>query len=101
MIVSGAENIYPVEVEAALRPHPAVADVAVFGFPDKRWGEVVVAAIELRPGSSARDDDLRVHARAHLAGYKIPKRFIFDLASLRTATGEVQRAAARAAARSR
>lgn len=98
MVVSGAENIYPAEVEAALRLHPSVADVVVFGQPDERWGEIVVAAIELRPGLVATDDDLRQHARETLAGYKVPKRFIFDLSFPRTATGKVQRGAARIAA---
>jgi acyl-CoA synthetase (AMP-forming)/AMP-acid ligase II len=58
MIVSGAENIYPAEVESALFGHPAVADVAVFGVPDERWGEAVKAAVVLKPGASATADEL-------------------------------------------
>ncbi len=90
LIVSGGENVYPVEVEEALRRHPAVLDAGVVGLPDARWGEVVVAVIELRPGADVSVDALRDHARTQIAGYKCPKTFHF--ASLpRTASGKVQR----------
>jgi acyl-CoA synthetase (AMP-forming)/AMP-acid ligase II len=90
MIVTGGENVYPVEVEEALRRHPAVLDAGVVGIADARWGEVVVAVIELRPGAEVTEDDLRDHARAHIAGYKCPKAFHFG-ALPRTASGKVQR----------
>ncbi len=95
MIITGGENVYPVEVEAVLRLHPAVAEVGVFGIPDEKWGEMVVAAIELRPGHELDQADLIRHARASLAGYKVPKRLLTGLALPRTASGKVQRGALR------
>ena len=73
MVVSGGENIYPAEVEAVLHEHPAVADAAVVGAPDERWGEVCVAFLVLNAPVS--DDELREHCLAHLARFKVPKRF--------------------------
>jgi acyl-CoA synthetase (AMP-forming)/AMP-acid ligase II len=73
MIVSGAENVYSVEVEDALYRHPAVAEAAVFGVPDEKWGEAVHAIVVLHPGSSADNDELRAHCRELIAGYKVPK----------------------------
>ena len=63
MIVSGGENIYPAEVESALFGHPAVADVAVIGVPDERWGEAVKAVVVLKPGQTATPDELIGFAR--------------------------------------
>jgi long-chain acyl-CoA synthetase len=73
MIVSGAENIYPAEVESALFGHPAIADVAVIGVPDERWGEAVKAMVVLKPGASATADEIVGFARQRIAGYKLPK----------------------------
>jgi long-chain acyl-CoA synthetase len=86
MIVSGGENVYPAEVENVLMQHPAVADVAVIGVPDERWGEAVKAIVVLAPntGAGADDDppgeieaDLIAFARTSLAGYKLPKSVDF------------------------
>lgn len=77
MIVSGGENIYPAEVESALFGHPAIADVAVIGVPDDRWGEAVKAVVVLKPGASANADDLIGHARSRIAAYKCPKTVDF------------------------
>ncbi len=96
MIVSGGENVYPVEVEEALRRHPAVLDVAVIGVPDARWGEAVAAVVELRPGKSLSEDELRAFAREHIAGYKCPKLLRFAPSLPRTASGKVKRAELRA-----
>ena len=91
MIVSGGENIYPVEVEEALRQHPGVLDACVVGQPDARWGEIVVAVVETRPGVTLTEDELREHARTRIAGYKCPR--IVRFGSLpRTASGKLQRA---------
>jgi acyl-CoA synthetase (AMP-forming)/AMP-acid ligase II len=81
MIVSGAENVYPREVENALFEHPCVADVAVIGVPDARWGEVVKALVVLRPGKSATEDELIDFCRTRLAGFKRPRsvEFVSDL----------------------
>ena len=82
MIVSGGENVYPVEVEEALSQHPAVAEVAVIGVPDERWGEAVKALVVTRAGRrDVSADDLVAFARERLAGYKLPRSidFVDDL----------------------
>jgi acyl-CoA synthetase (AMP-forming)/AMP-acid ligase II len=87
LIISGGENVYPAEVETVQRRHP---DVAVFGLPDDRWGEVVAAAVVLRaPGPSAAD--LVAFTEGRLAGYKRPRtiRFVDELP--RNAAGKVLR----------
>ena len=98
MINSAGENVYPVEVEAVLREHPAVADCAVYGMPDARWGEMVCAAVELRAGAEIAPNDLIAHVRGEIAAYKCPKRLHFVDALPRTASGKVQRAKVRQAA---
>ncbi|SEB61573.1 long-chain fatty acid--CoA ligase [Pseudomonas marginalis] len=90
MIVSGGENVYPAEVEEAFRQHPAVLDAAVVGLPDERWGEAVVAVIELRPDVQVETDELSTFIRARIAGYKCPKTIRFGSLP-RTASGKVQR----------
>jgi long-chain acyl-CoA synthetase len=72
MIISGGENVYPAEVENALAEHPAVADVAVIGVPDERWGETVKAIVVPRPGVTADGDEIIAYARTRLAHYKCP-----------------------------
>ena len=73
MIISGGENVYPVEVENALAAHPAVLEAAVFGVPDAKWGEAVKAVVVLRPGAQASEAELIAWCRARVGGYKIPK----------------------------
>jgi acyl-CoA synthetase (AMP-forming)/AMP-acid ligase II len=73
MIVSGGENIYPAEVENALMQHPAVADGAVIGVPDERWGEAVKAVVVLRPGAQADPASIITWMRERIAHYKCPK----------------------------
>ena len=90
MIISGGENIYPIEVEEAFLKHPAVLAVAVVGVPDERWGEMVVAVLELRPGHHVTEEQLRVHVRDLIATYKCPKVMCFGELP-RTASGKVQR----------
>jgi len=89
MIVSGGENVYPIEVEEALAQHPSVGQVAVIGVPHERWGETVKALVVLRPGSAASADELVAFARAHLAGYKLPRSIAFVDALPRTPSGKV------------
>jgi long-chain acyl-CoA synthetase len=72
MIVSGAENIYPIEVENVLAGHPAVADVAVIGVPHEKWGETVKAIVVRRPGADPSPAELIDYARQRLAGFKCP-----------------------------
>ena len=89
MIVSGAENIYPAEVENVMMSHPAVAEVAVIGVPDDRWGETVKAIVVLVPGTAATPAELIAHARAGLATYKCPTSVDLVTALPRNATGKV------------
>ena len=81
MIITGGANVYPREVEEVLLLHPAVLEVAVVGVPDRLWGESVLAAVRLRPGAHAIEDELLALCRDHLAGYKKPRyiRFLDDL----------------------
>ncbi|MEC9359713.1 MAG: AMP-binding protein [Pseudomonadota bacterium] len=92
MIVSGGENVYPAEVEEALRQHPSVLDVAVVAMPDPRWGEAVAAVVELRPGAELSEEDLRTFVRGRIAGYKCPKAIHFTEALPRTSSGKLKRA---------
>jgi len=89
MIVSGGENVYPVEVEEALAQHPDVAEVAVIGIPHERWGETVKALVVLRAERAPSADELIAFARERLAGYKLPRsiEFVDDLP--RTPSGKV------------
>jgi acyl-CoA synthetase (AMP-forming)/AMP-acid ligase II len=95
MVISGGENVYPAEVEEEIRRHPAVVDAAVVGRPDEKWGEAVVAAVELKPGWSLMEPDLVAFLRPRLAGFKIPRSLIVVSALPRTASGKVQRAEVR------
>ncbi|HET9156287.1 MAG TPA: hypothetical protein VFN91_06445, partial [Myxococcaceae bacterium] len=98
LILSGGENVYPAEVEAVLATHPAVAEVAVVGRPDARWGQVPVAVVVPR-GSAAPDalPGLRAWARSRLAAFKVPAEVLPAAELPRTAAGKVDRAAVQAA----
>jgi len=89
MIISGGENIYPAEVESALFSHPAVADVAVIGVPDDKWGEAVKAMVVRKPGAEVTPDDLIDFARERIARYKAPRSIDFVDALPRTPTGKI------------
>lgn len=78
MIVTGGENVYSVEVEAALYEHPAVLEAAVIGIPDGEWGEAVHAVIHFKPGKSATAEELQHHCHALIANYKCPKSISFS-----------------------
>jgi long-chain acyl-CoA synthetase len=82
MIVTGGENVYSGEVEAVIYEHPAVMEAAVFGIPDRAWGELVVASVVLKPGTTATADDLINHCRRLLANYKVPRHIEFSEAAL-------------------
>jgi long-chain acyl-CoA synthetase len=77
MIIMSGWKIYPTEVENVLVQHPGIADVAVFGIPDERKGETVVACIVARPGSNPEPEELDRYCREHLAGYKVPRKYAF------------------------
>lgn len=91
LIVSGGENVYPAEVENLLKSHPAVAEVCVVGLPHPEWGQQVGAAIVPKPESTVTDDELVLFCRQHLAGYKIPRRFLFTSSLPMTASGKIER----------
>ncbi len=91
VILTGAENVTSMEVENALAAHPAVADVAVIGVPDERWGEAVKGLVVLRPGESVDEAELIAFAHERLAGFKVPKSIELRDALPRTATGKVQK----------
>jgi fatty-acyl-CoA synthase len=98
IIISGGENISSIEVEDALYRHPAVMSAAVVARPDPKWGETPCAFIELKPGQTATADELRDWCRRHMAGYKVPKTFVFrDIP--KTSTGKIQKFQLRAAAK--
>jgi fatty-acyl-CoA synthase len=73
MFVSGGENVYPTEVESAIYDHPAVAECAVLGVPDPRWGEVGAAVVKLHPDQPLTAEELRAFLKERLANYKVPK----------------------------
>ncbi len=96
LIVSGGENVYPAEVEAALHAHPAVQEACVFGLDDPEWGQRVAAAVILQPGVMTSAQALIAFVRERLAGYKAPRHIFFLDELPRNAMGKVQRAQLRA-----
>jgi long-chain acyl-CoA synthetase len=82
MIISGGENVYSVEVENALYTHAAVLECAVIGIPHSMWGEAVHAVVVCKPGMSVTEEELLAHARAQIAGYKVPRSVEFQLEAL-------------------
>jgi long-chain acyl-CoA synthetase len=77
MVITGGENVYPIEVENVLAAHPAVAEVAVFGIPSERWGEEVRAAVVLRAGEAVTEHELIAFCRSRIGSYKVPKSIDF------------------------
>jgi fatty-acyl-CoA synthase len=77
MIISGGENVYAAEVEAIFREHPAIADAALIGQPDEKWGEVGLMIVACKPGQTVDADELFKFCSGRLAKYKIPKRIKF------------------------
>jgi acyl-CoA synthetase (AMP-forming)/AMP-acid ligase II len=89
LIVSGGENVYPRIVEDALHGHPAIAEAAVIGVPDERWGETVKAVVTLRPGAECSADELLAFCRPRLGTFERPRSVDFVAELPRTATGKV------------
>jgi long-chain acyl-CoA synthetase len=90
MIVTGGENVYSGEVEGVVFNHPAVRDVAVFGIPDTRWGELVAACVVLTAGAQVTADELIAYCRQFVANYKVPRRIDFFETDLpKSASGKV------------
>ncbi|WP_437275612.1 AMP-binding protein [Sorangium sp. So ce375] len=91
LIISGGVNVYPAEVESVLHDHPAVAEAAVVGVPDRAFGERVRAVVALRPGAAASEGEIVAHCRAQLAGPKVPREIVFVDALPRNPTGKVMK----------
>jgi acyl-CoA synthetase (AMP-forming)/AMP-acid ligase II len=91
VIISGGENVSSIEVEDAIFSHPKVAEVAVIGIPDDKWGELVTALVVLVPGEALTEDEVIAWTRSKLAGYKCPKKVEFRTELARTATGKLQK----------
>jgi O-succinylbenzoic acid--CoA ligase len=91
LIISGGENIYPIEVERALREHPAVADACVVGLDDAEWGQRVAAMVVRREALPVTEAELIAFCRTRLAGYKQPRQIRFVEALPQTASGKVRR----------
>jgi fatty-acyl-CoA synthase len=91
MIISGGENIYPAEVESALCDHPDVAEAAVIGVPDDKWGEAVKAVVVMKPGKQATATDIINFTRERIAGFKTPKSVEFLPALPRNPSGKILR----------
>jgi len=90
MIVTGGQNVFSAEVENVLMAHPAVADCAVIGLPDEKWGEAVTAVIVKKPGAEVTEDEIIAFCKKEMAGFKVPKKVIWSEAPLpRTPTGKV------------
>ncbi len=91
VIITGGENVASIEVEDVLFSHPDVAEVAVIGVPDEKWGETVKALVVLAPGATVTAEELIKYCREHLAGYKTPTSIEFRSELDRTATGKLQK----------
>ncbi len=89
MFISGGENVFPAEVEAAIASHRAVSECAVVGVPDERWGEVGLAAVSLKPGAELSAEELKAHVAGKLARYKVPKHFSFVAALPKSGAGKI------------
>jgi long-chain acyl-CoA synthetase len=91
MIITGGENVYPAEVESAIYGHPDVADVAVIGVPDAKWGEAVKAMVVCKPGTTPDPQSIIDWARQRVAAFKTPKSVEFIAALPRNASGKILR----------
>lgn len=89
MFISGGENVYPVEVENVLFSHPAIAEAAVIGMKDEKWGEVGCAIVALKPNQTLTEQEVIDFCKSHLAKYKVPKSVVFVSALPRNAAGKV------------
>jgi acyl-CoA synthetase (AMP-forming)/AMP-acid ligase II len=91
VIITGGENVSSIEVEDCLFSHPAVAEVAVIGVPDEKWGETIKALVVLADGAAVGEADLIAHCKQRFAGYKAPTSVEFRDSIPRTATGKIQK----------
>ncbi len=90
VIITGGENIFPVEIEEVLHGHPNIYDAAVIGIPDERLGEIAAAVIDPRPGAQLTEDEVNAFCQQKLPRYKRPRRIIFDKVP-RNPTGKIEK----------
>jgi fatty-acyl-CoA synthase len=95
MIISGGENVFPIEIENLLADHPAVADVSVIGVPDDEFGQRLKAFIVVKPGAELNEEETKNYVKRHLARYKVPREVVFMEEIPRNATGKVLKRALR------
>lgn len=93
VIITGGFNVYPIDVEGALSTHPAVHEASVFGIPDDKWGEAVNAAVQLKPGHTTTENELKSFVKERLGPVQTPKRIHFQENLPRSAVGKVLKAA--------
>ncbi len=91
LIIKGGENISPREIEEVIYLHPSIAETAVVGIPDDEFGEVICAVVQLRPGATATENEIREHAARYIGKFKIPSRVVFQATLPRTSTGKVNK----------
>jgi fatty-acyl-CoA synthase len=91
VIITGGENVAAVEIEHALEVHPAVAEAAIVGIPDDRWGETPVAVVVLRRDQTASAEELQEFLRGRIARFKVPRRIEFRDELPKTATGKIRK----------
>jgi fatty-acyl-CoA synthase len=91
MIIRGGENIYPREIEEFLYAHPKISDVQVYGVPDRKYGEQVMAAVKLKEGVSMTEEEVREFCRGRIANYKVPRYVRFVDEYPMTASGKIQK----------
>ncbi|HET6419970.1 MAG TPA: AMP-binding protein [Geobacteraceae bacterium] len=91
MIIRGGENIYPREIEEFLYTHPKISDVQIYGVPDRKYGEQVMAAVKVKPGIEMTEDEVRDFCRGRIANYKVPKYVKFVDSFPMTASGKIQK----------
>jgi acyl-CoA synthetase (AMP-forming)/AMP-acid ligase II len=89
MIISGAENIYPREIEVVLQGHPKISEAAVYGIPDEKWGEMVCAAVILKKGEALTEEDVIRYCKENLASYKKPKKVRFVTSLPKNSVGKI------------
>ena len=91
MIIRGGENIYPREIEEFLYTHPAIADAQVIGVPDTKYGEEIMAWVQLAPDAQLTDDELKEFCRGKIAHFKVPRYIHFTTEFPMTVTGKVRK----------
>jgi fatty-acyl-CoA synthase len=89
MIVSGGENVFPREVEDLLHDHDGIEEVAIIGVEDEKFGQRLKAFVVPAKGKKPSEDELKKHIKANLAGYKVPREFVFMDELPRNATGKI------------